>query len=104
MSHALSAFESKLVHAGIAKDVHGSVVPPIYQTSTFAFESAQQGADRFAGKADGFIYTRLGIPRSGPWRTALRRSSRGPAASPRRLAWGLSARPTSQCCAAEITS
>lgn len=62
MSHALSAFESKLVHAGIAKDVHGSVVPPIYQTSTFAFESAQQGADRFAGKADGFIYTRLGNP------------------------------------------
>lgn len=62
MNHNLKTFESKLVHAGIGKDPHGSVVPPIYQTSTFAFESAQQGADRFAGQTDGFIYTRLGNP------------------------------------------
>lgn len=62
MSHSLKTIESKLVHAGIRKDVFGSVVPPIYQTSTFAFESAQQGADRFAGTTDGFIYTRLGNP------------------------------------------
>jgi len=53
---------SKLVHAGIARDPYGSAVPPIYQTSTFAFESAQNGADRFAGAADGYIYTRLGNP------------------------------------------
>ncbi len=55
-------FFSKLVHAGMAKDPLGSVVTPIYQTSTFAFENTQQGADRFAGKADGFIYTRIGNP------------------------------------------
>lgn len=55
-------FNTKLVHAGVSKDAHGSVVTPIYQTSTFAFESAQQGADRFAGTADGYIYTRLGNP------------------------------------------
>jgi methionine-gamma-lyase len=35
---------------------------PIYQTSTFSFENSQQSADRFAGTADGFIYTRLGNP------------------------------------------
>jgi methionine-gamma-lyase len=38
------------------------VVTPIYQTSTFAFKDAQQGADRFAGKAEGYIYTRIGNP------------------------------------------
>lgn len=55
-------FISKLVHAGAPKDPKGSVVTPIYQTSTFAFENARQGADRFAGRDDGFIYTRIGNP------------------------------------------
>ncbi len=55
-------FTSKLVHAGTEKDPMGSVVTPIYQTSTFAFENTRQGADRFAGRDDGFIYTRIGNP------------------------------------------
>jgi methionine-gamma-lyase len=55
-------FNTKMVHAGASKDVFGSAVVPIYQTSTFAFESAQNGADRFAGRADGYIYTRIGNP------------------------------------------
>ena len=55
-------YDTKLVHAGAHHDAYGSATVPIYQTSTFAFDSAQQGADRFAGKADGFIYTRLGNP------------------------------------------
>ncbi len=55
-------FHSKLVHAGALKDAFGSAVTPIYQTSTFGFESAQDGADRFAGKASGYIYTRIGNP------------------------------------------
>ena len=55
-------FGSKLIHAGAPKDPAGSVVTPIYQTSTFAFESAEQGADRFAGRSEGYIYTRIGNP------------------------------------------
>jgi methionine-gamma-lyase len=55
-------FNSKLVHAGSKKDAFGSAVTPIYQTSTFGFESAENGADRFAGKASGYIYTRIGNP------------------------------------------
>lgn len=54
--------DSKLVHAGAGADVYGSVVPPIYQTSTFRFENAQNGADRFSKKAEGYIYTRIGNP------------------------------------------
>ncbi len=53
---------TKLIHAGAIDDPYGSATVPIYQTSTFAFLSAQNGADRFAGQADGFIYTRLGNP------------------------------------------
>lgn len=62
MKHEKMGFTSKLVHAGMRRDGSGSVVTPIYQTSTFAFDNARQGADRFAGKDDGFIYTRLGNP------------------------------------------
>lgn len=55
-------FDSQLIHAGAHKDAYGSATVPIYQTSTFAFDTAQTGADRFAGTAEGFIYTRLGNP------------------------------------------
>ncbi|RPI09590.1 MAG: aminotransferase class I/II-fold pyridoxal phosphate-dependent enzyme [Actinobacteria bacterium] len=55
-------FDTKLIHAGVPKDALGSAVTPIYQTSTFAFDNAQTGADRFAGRADGYIYTRIGNP------------------------------------------
>jgi len=57
-----SGFATRLVHAGALKDEYGSVVPPIYQTSTFAFDSAEQGASRFAGESGGYIYTRIGNP------------------------------------------
>ena len=62
MSTEKMGFYTKLVHAGAVHDPLGSAVTPIYQTSTFAFHDAQEGADRFAGKAEGYIYTRLGNP------------------------------------------
>ncbi len=56
-------FDSKVIHAGEGPDpIYGSVAPPIYQTSTFAFENADQGAARFKGEEKGYIYTRLGNP------------------------------------------
>jgi methionine-gamma-lyase len=54
---------STAVHAGFEPAEHrGAVSVPIYQTSTFAFPSAEEGADRFAGRSSGPIYTRLGNP------------------------------------------
>lgn len=50
------------VHAGWHGDATGAVNVPIYQSSTFAFQNAQQGANRFAGSEEGFIYTRIGNP------------------------------------------
>ena len=55
-------FSSKLIHAGDHKDQYGSAIVPIYQTSTFAFENADHGAQCFAGESKGYIYTRIGNP------------------------------------------
>ncbi|MGC8724440.1 MAG: trans-sulfuration enzyme family protein [Acidobacteriota bacterium] len=58
-----ASIDTLCIHAGQAPDpVFGSVAPPIYQTSTFAFRSTDQGAARFAGTEPGYIYTRMGNP------------------------------------------
>ena len=55
--------ETQAIHAGrINDDQFGSLATPLYQTSTFIFKDAQEGAERFAGEAEGYIYTRLGNP------------------------------------------
>lgn len=53
---------TKLIHAGHHPDATGAVNVPIYQSSTFAFRNADHGAALFAGREEGFIYTRLGNP------------------------------------------
>jgi methionine-gamma-lyase len=59
MKNKKLGFDSKCVHSGIEEYEFGSVVPPIYQTSTFKFKSAQHGAALFAGEEKGYIYTRM---------------------------------------------
>ncbi len=57
-----SSFTS-VIHAGQHPDpAFGAVSVPIYQSSTFAFRSAEQGAARFSGQDKGYIYTRIGNP------------------------------------------
>ena len=48
------------IHAGTLKNLYGTLAMPIYQTSTFIFDSAEQGGRRFALEEAGYIYTRLG--------------------------------------------
>lgn len=55
-------FSSKQIHAGNEKNKFGALAAPIYQTSTFVFDTAEQGGRRFALEEDGYIYTRLGNP------------------------------------------
>ncbi|MCB2204363.1 PLP-dependent aspartate aminotransferase family protein [bacterium] len=57
-----ASIETQTVHAGIDENEYGAVVPPIYQTSTFKFQNVEHGADLFAGRGDGFIYTRMRNP------------------------------------------
>ncbi|MBE0363555.1 methionine-gamma-lyase [Pseudoalteromonas ulvae UL12] len=53
---------TQCIHGGKDKHAHGPLSTPIYQSSTFVFENAQQGAARFAGEEQGYIYSRLGNP------------------------------------------
>ena len=57
------ALSTRLIHG----DKHemnpfGALQMPIFQTSTYEFESTAQGAARFAGQEPGYIYARLGSP------------------------------------------
>ena len=55
--------ETQAIHAGRINDEQfGSLATPLYQTSTFIFDTAKQGANRFAGDEQGYIYGRLGNP------------------------------------------
>lgn len=54
---------SLCIHGGKQHDhAHGPLSTPIYQSSTFVFDNAAQGAARFAGDEAGYIYSRLGNP------------------------------------------
>lgn len=55
-------FNTKAIHGGDFKNDFGSLGVPIYQTSTFIFDNAEQGGRRFAAEEEGFIYSRLGNP------------------------------------------
>ena len=55
-------FATRAIHAGSERNAYGTLATPIYQTSTFVFDSAEQGGRRFALEEDGYIYTRLGNP------------------------------------------
>ncbi|CEO30626.1 methionine gamma-lyase [Paraclostridium sordellii] len=56
-------FATRAIHGGHHKDpVSGALTTPIFQTSTFVFDSAEQGGRRFALQEGGYIYTRLGNP------------------------------------------
>jgi O-acetylhomoserine (thiol)-lyase len=55
--------ETIAVHGGYTPDpTTKSVAVPIYQTSSYAFDSAQHGADLFDLKVQGNIYTRIMNP------------------------------------------
>ena len=52
-----------VIHEGYDDKEHqGSLAVPLYQTSTFSFETAVQGENRFSGAEEGNIYSRLGNP------------------------------------------
>lgn len=53
---------TQAIHGGHENNTYGALATPIYQTSTFIFENAEQGGRRFAGDEGGYIYTRLGNP------------------------------------------
>lgn len=56
-------FETTVIHDGYdSKNMLGSLSTPIFQTSTYTFDTAEQGERRFAGEEEGYVYSRLGNP------------------------------------------
>jgi O-acetylhomoserine (thiol)-lyase len=71
--------ETIAVHGGYSPEpTTKAVAPPIYQTTSYAFDSTQHGADLFDLKVAGNIYTRIMNPTTDvlekrvaePWRAA----------------------------------
>lgn len=60
---ASAGFMTTAIHAGQAPDpAYGALATPIYQTSTFCFETVEEGMGRFDGSIPGYVYSRGGNP------------------------------------------
>jgi methionine-gamma-lyase len=57
-----SGWGSIAVHGGHRQDPNYAHLVPIYASSTFVYDEAEQGMRRFSGKEGGFIYSRWGNP------------------------------------------
>lgn len=61
-SFPLSGWGSVAVHGGHEQDPLYAHLVPIYASSTFVYDEAEQGMRRFSGKEQGYIYSRWGNP------------------------------------------
>jgi O-succinylhomoserine sulfhydrylase len=57
-----SEFSTLAVRAGFERSNFGEHVEPMFLTSSFVHDSAEHAAAKFAGQADGYIYSRFGNP------------------------------------------
>jgi methionine-gamma-lyase len=57
-----SGISSAAIHAGHEQDPNYAHITPIYASSTYTFDSAEQGMRRFTGEENGYIYSRWGNP------------------------------------------
>jgi methionine-gamma-lyase len=58
-----AGFSTRAIHLGFdPADHEGALTPPLHLTSTFAFDSVEAGAARFAGEVAGHIYSRISNP------------------------------------------
>jgi methionine-gamma-lyase len=57
-----TGFGTTAVHAGHKPDPRHAHLVPIYASSTYVYEDAEQGMRRFSGAEEGYIYGRWGSP------------------------------------------
>ena len=57
-----SGFSSVAIHGGGTPDPNYAHLTPIYASSTYIFDEAEQGMRRFSGEEKGYIYSRWGNP------------------------------------------
>ena len=58
----ISGFSSLAVHGGHRQDPMYAHQVPIYASSTYVYDTAEQGMRRFSGDEEGYIYSRWGNP------------------------------------------
>lgn len=58
----ISGFSSLAIHGGHEQDPNYAHLTPIYASSTYVFDEAEQGMRRFSGQEKGYIYSRWGNP------------------------------------------
>ena len=65
--------ETQAIHTGYTPDptTTKSVATPIYQTTSYAFDNAQHGADLFSLAVEGNIYSRIMNPTNANLRRTL---------------------------------
>jgi len=61
-SFPLTGWGSLAIHSGHKQDPNYAHLVPIYASSTYVFDSAEQGMKRFDNKEEGYIYSRWGNP------------------------------------------
>jgi len=54
--------QTRLVHAGQRRSVHGETSEALYLTSGYVYDSAEAAEQRFKGEADGYVYSRYANP------------------------------------------
>lgn len=57
-----SGFGSVAIHVGGEQDPNYAHLTPIFASSTYVFDEAEQGMRRFSGEEKGYIYSRWGNP------------------------------------------
>jgi methionine-gamma-lyase len=62
MANHLKGFSSQAIHGGHKQDPNYAHLTPIYASSTYVYDTAEQGMRRFSGQEEGYIYSRWGNP------------------------------------------
>jgi len=57
-----AGFGSTAIHGGHRQDPNYAHLTPIYASSTYVYDTAEQGMRRFSGQEEGYIYSRWGNP------------------------------------------
>jgi methionine-gamma-lyase len=61
--NSTTGFSTRAIHLGYdPSEAKGALTPPVYLTSTYAFESVEHGEELFSGRRDGYIYGRTRNP------------------------------------------
>jgi len=62
-NHPHSGFATRAIHEAYNPiDHEGALTPPLHQSSTFTFDTAEHGAEMFAGERKGHFYSRISNP------------------------------------------